>query len=342
MSKTVALPLALMLAGCSGSGTTGTADTAVDGCAVKMTSEGLAGALYSVFGTSPSDVYVVGADAGTGPELHHYNGSDWTPIDCGHSGDIWWGWHSGGDEVVFVGAGGAILSYAPSSGACTDQSVDVVDGTVLFGVWGSSADDIWAVGGNPTTGSGGVVFRREAGTWTAVADLPAQAGPGQIFKVWGSGADDVWFVGANALLLQWNGTEWIVHPPPIANTTTLFTVSGHAGEVYAVGGFGSGVVARYDGTTWTDDSPGPEARAAGFNGVTASDQGILAVGNSGSFFTRGDGWTAACEVPITFQDYHGSFIDADGGFWAVGGTLSQQTDGIIAYSGPNPPASISQ
>ena len=347
MRHHILLGAALVMGGCGdGAGDDSAEDTSVggttDACPVTLTTEALPGALYSVFGTSSSDVYVVGADAGAGPEIHHWDGAAWAAIDCGHSGDLWWGWHSGGDEVVFVGAEGAVYSYVPSTGACTDQSIAVNKGTVFFGAWGSSSDDVYAVGGNPSTGSGGVIFHRVGGTWSQVTGLPPEVGPGQVFKVWGDGPDNVWMVGANALLLHWDGAVWTVHPAPVSSTTTFFTVNGHGSDVYAVGGFGSGVVARYDGTTWTDDSPPPEARASGINGVYASAQGVMAVGNSGTFVTRADTWTPPCDIPITFQDYHGSFIDPDGGLWAVGGTLSQQTDGIVAYMGPNPPTAIAR
>jgi hypothetical protein len=233
-----------------------------------------------------------------------------------------------------------VLSYAPSTGTFTDQSVSVPEGTVFFGAWGSSVADVYAVGGNPTNGSGGVIWHRVDGVWSQVTGLPTEVGSGQVFKVWGDGPDDVWIVGANALLLQWDGTDWTVHPPPVSTTTTFFTVSGHAGVVSAVGGFGSGVVARYENGTWTDDSPGPDARAGGLNGVYASANGTVAVGTSGGLFERGDSWAAICEIPPTFLDFHGAYVDQDGGIWTVGGALTQQVDGIVAYIGDAPPPSI--
>src|SRR5690349_11756888 len=50
----------------------------------------LDGALFSIWGTGPDDVWVVGADAGAGPAVLHYDGSAWTSLDSGQSANLWW------------------------------------------------------------------------------------------------------------------------------------------------------------------------------------------------------------------------------------------------------------
>ena len=47
-------------------------------------------ALLSVHGTSSTNVYAVGADSGDGPLALHWNGRDWTKLETGLEGDLWW------------------------------------------------------------------------------------------------------------------------------------------------------------------------------------------------------------------------------------------------------------
>ena len=49
-------------------------------------------ALLSISGTSPTDVFAVGADQkdGRGPYVAHYDGTGWRRLDSGASGDLWW------------------------------------------------------------------------------------------------------------------------------------------------------------------------------------------------------------------------------------------------------------
>ena len=310
-------------------------------CDVTTVASGGSVSLYSIWGNATDNVYMVGADAGAGPVVLHWNGTDWNSLDTGTTGDLWWVWGDGADNVWFSGAGGRVVHHVISAGTFTETQVVASEDVVLFGIWGSSADDIWTVGGNPTLNAGGTASHWDGTAWTEATDLPTDATMGQIFKVWGRSATDVTMVGSNALLLNYDGA-WTVDPPPVSDTTTLFTVSGGPDEIYAVGGFGSGVIARHDGTAWVDDSPTPDRLAPGLNGVFVSENhGVVAVGNSGALFERSsDGWNARCSTPETILDYHGSWIDPEGGVWAVGGALSSQIEGIIVYAGPNPPATL--
>ena len=54
--------------------------------------QALPGALLSISGTSPTDVYAVGADPedGRGPLVVHYDGASWERLDSGATGDLWW------------------------------------------------------------------------------------------------------------------------------------------------------------------------------------------------------------------------------------------------------------
>ena len=72
--------------------------------------------------------------------------------------------------------------------------VTVPTRAALFGVWGSGADDVYAVG------SGGVVLHgtRSGSQWT----LETSGTDGDLLAVWGSGPDDVYAVGYAGTILH--------------------------------------------------------------------------------------------------------------------------------------------
>jgi len=294
----------------------------------------LPAALYSAWGTSSSDVYAVGADDGTGPLVLHFDGSGWTRLDTGTTGDLWWVWGDGAGTVWIAGAGGRVVRHTVATGAFEEQVV-TGDTITLFGIWGSGPDDLWTVGGDINSGASGTAVHFDGVDWVEADDLPAEATGGLIYKVWGTSADDLWMVGTNALLLHGDGAgTWRVDAPPIYASNPLFTVSGCGSEVVAVGGYGNAAIARNDGSGWSDDSPPPEEVAPGFNGVVVDcTYGTYAVGNQGSVWTRDGGWAPTGEPPLTLLDFHGVWVDPDGGVWSVGGKLSAQTEGVVAYDG---------
>ena len=69
-------------------------------------------------------------------------------------------------------------------------------GVHLRGVWGSSADDVLAVG------DGGTVLRRAAGSWSS----ESAAASGQLNGVWGTAKDNVYVVGEDGVLLKYDGS----------------------------------------------------------------------------------------------------------------------------------------
>src|SRR3954462_10261866 len=105
----------------------------------------LPGALLSVWGASADDVWTVGGDVGDGkgPMVLHWDGSTFHRLETGQSGDLWWVYGFAGGPIFMGGAGGHILKY--ENGAFTPMKTPGTD--VVFGIWGSSPTDLWAVGG---------------------------------------------------------------------------------------------------------------------------------------------------------------------------------------------------
>jgi len=79
------------------------------------------------------------------------------------------------------------------------------DRIALFGIWGSSKDDVWAVG------SSGAVFHWNGTSWAAQRNLTDAGQPQPLFGIWGSGPKDVWAYSANEILHTdgWNDTQTV-------------------------------------------------------------------------------------------------------------------------------------
>lgn len=111
-----------------------------DGVAWGLWGEDAPGLLLGVWANSPSDVFAVGMDANSGM-IVHYDGREWshmvTPPISGALLDVW---GTSGSNVYAVSAN-AILHY------------DGTSWTQVFGqggshIWGSSATDVFVVGGD--------------------------------------------------------------------------------------------------------------------------------------------------------------------------------------------------
>jgi hypothetical protein len=316
--------------------------------------EGLAAGLLSVrVGPREGDVWIVGATPepadGSGPVLVHANGDAWERLDTSAwaGAELWWAWVSE-DEAVFVGTDGLILELSRGDGQLT--AIEGPDpSTTFFGVWGASADALWAVG--QTDGGDGppALWRRIGGTWSAWED--AELGPGEAgqvyFKVHGVSDDDLWIVGTRGLALRWDGAR-LTPVATDADTDTssapLLTIDAAGQHPLAVGGLGNGLVLEYDGNAWRDRSPDFQP---GFNGVCTRSGVAWAVGQYGSRADREqDGtWTSdltRAVTPPTLQDWHACAIDHAGGLWTVGGRIAARPliEGVVGYQGPGEPPAL--
>ncbi|MEO8604665.1 MAG: cytochrome P460 family protein [bacterium] len=290
-------------------------------------------ALLSISGTSPTDIYTVGADPkdGRGPFVLQYDGHSWKRLDSGASGDLWWISVTPIDGNFYLaGAGGLILQFDPVSKAFTRHTTP---GTpTLFGVWGATATDLWAVGEGDE--SRGVLWHYDGQTWEA-RDLSAVAPDGvpTLFKIWGRSATDIYAVGQVGTILHYDGVQWSLLTSPVAQD--LFTVHGSGSRLAAAGGFFTGVLLEEQSPLAFQKRALPGV--AQLNGVFVPPSGqAIAVGNGLTVAVRdGAGWSIAQDADDDqARDFHAVWIDADDGVWAVGGDLSSLTNGVLAYGGP--------
>lgn len=308
----------------------------------------LPGAMLSIWGTSERDVYVVGSDTrdGRGPMVLHFDGTRWKRLNTGlTSGDLWWIHGPAPDTIFMVGSGGTILRYHPQLG--TFERMNTPGSVTLFGVWGSSPRDVWAVGGNigGPGGSGptGVIWHFDGTSWQNVSPLPDDVGSrSALFKVWGRAPNDVWAVGESSTVLHWDGSQWTS-----VNTNAggrLFTVHGNGTEQIAVGGAFSGILLEGRGSSWRVV---PLDGAPRLNGVFVPANGDpIVCGANGSIFRRRDGqWQLELVDPSLSDDFHSVWIDPSGGVWLAGGQVVETplSNGMIYHLGsPVPSQTIEQ
>ncbi len=293
----------------------------------------LPGAMLSIWGTTAQDVYAVGADSndGTGPQALHFDGTRWTRIDTGLGhGSLWWVQGISPTLVFMVGSDGTVLRHNPTTGA-TERMTTPATAPTLFGVWGASANDVWAVGGDPNGSTGGALWHYDGTAWSA------QTAPGGMnattvwYKVNGTAANDVTVCGTNGALIHWNGTAWEQQAVPEGGRGPLFTVYQRGTQRYAVGGNVSGIILESEGTgAWRAVSVETAPRLSGV--YIPAEGSPLAVGNSGALFQRRSGaWREVARAPRTQLDFHAVWVDPTGAVWAVGGDLqtSALTRGVI-------------
>jgi hypothetical protein len=292
----------------------------------------------SVWAPAPDDVWAVGADAGGGPQVLRFDGAAWRTEATGSTGDLWWVFGFAGGPVYLGGEGGVILRYA--EGAFEPMATPGT-GTV-FGIWGASPTEMWAVGGSAGGGGGAFAWRLQGDAWVEAAGFPAAlADDHAVWKVFGRSATDVWLVGTTGLVLQWNGTDFVDHDA--GTTRGLFTIHGNGERLAAVGGFGTGVLMEYDGAQWIDATPEQAVQLIGVCLAPTGGDGY-AVGTDGAVYRRrAGGWELEPTETGAYLPLHAVWIDPSGGVWAVGGQVlsAPLVRGMLLHKGAEIPGGLS-
>jgi hypothetical protein len=200
--------------------------------------------LNAVWGTSPSDVFAVGAEEhenSSSTLIAHYDGTAWTPM------------------------------------AVPDNAADLG----LYDVWGTSGDNVYAVGINGLNNPGGLsgaVLRYDGTAWAKVLEVKDP-----MVAVWGSGPTDVFVATAFDNFWHHDGTNWTPMTTPSRDRENTWGIWGVApNDVYAVGGAYAfpdgrrGAVHHYDGTSWEEQTGGAAAPLYSVWGSSATD--VFAVG----------------------------------------------------------------
>jgi hypothetical protein len=208
------------------------------------------GALLSAFVASDGTAYLAGGVTGGGPGLLlRWDRRGVTSIPVGAAHAFWWIHGVADGDMWLAGESGEVHRFDGATLTTVDVGADPT--AVLFGIWGTSSEDLWTVGGSLVSGGPRrIVLRGTAGSWSPIASPDGVDADVTYYKVWGPSAADVWIVGDRGVVLRGQGAGLLRVDAPGAER--YVTVHGCApDDVYAVGGGGSGVAIHYDGTAWT-------------------------------------------------------------------------------------------
>lgn len=157
---------------------------------------------------------------------------------------------------------------------------------IIYRLWGSSANDVWAVG------KGSITLNWNGSSWRRFGN----PGTGDLWAVWGTASNNVWAVGNDATILHWNGSAW-------SKAAGLPTTSGFndvwgtaANDVWTVGD--SGAILHFDGTNWSKVSI---PYINGFMTVWSAAPNDAWVGGEAGLLLHWDG-TKMTEVPTGSAD----------------------------------------
>ncbi len=271
--------------------------------------------LWSVWGSSATDVYAVGVK-GT---VLHFNGRRPAAV-----GAPWWKAKSlntleeltgvGGSslyDVTVIGGGGSLHHYDGLSWTKLTSS----NSAALWGLWNHGAGAIFAVGAGGTVlrddrsqtpssykalssgtsqtiravwgssstnlvavGDGGTILSYDGVTFTAMTSPTKQTLNG----VWGNGPSNMLAVGNNGTLLTYDGTSWkVVNTPTAMNYHAVWG----KGATFVVVVGAQGTVLQFTGLGWAQMPTGSKANLRSVWGAAITD--LWAVGEQGAILHFG-------------------------------------------------------
>lgn len=242
------------------------------------------GGYSSVFGTSATDVWAVELD----DAIFQWTGGEWR--DRTSTALVAEGRTSpNGPERVW-GASATKLWGVSSWGVFrwNGTAWSFVEGRfgAMYGIWGTSDADVWAVG------AAGKIIHWDGAGWTEKASGTSEL----LLDVWATSASDAWAVGQNGVLLRWNGTAWT--RPYQVSTTVDFRAVQPIGANEALVLTDGGEIARWNGADVVSWAAGQAGFAWDLWAFAADD--VWRVGDSGKIqhwdgaaWTTHDGGTTA-------------------------------------------------
>ncbi len=148
--------------------------------------------------------------------------------------------------TFIVGFSGVLCSGCwPAPTVSKLTKMDTGTTQFIMDVWGSSADNVVAVGGD---GNEVVALRGDGASWQPMSVEPNK----YLSTIWGSDANCVFAAGWQTGILRFDGTTWSVSfpiPESSADLKVNCLWGTSANDVFAVGDFG---VLHYDGQRWSN------------------------------------------------------------------------------------------
>ncbi|MCW0217288.1 MAG: hypothetical protein OJI67_03095, partial [Prosthecobacter sp.] len=115
----------------------------------------------------------------------------------------------------------------------------------LRGIWGTSASNVWVVGGSTNNA---FILKWNGASWSSQT-VPSQTG-GRLSSIWGADANNLWACGNNGRIVRTTdgGANWTVVTSPIS--TRLSTIWGASStDIWAAGD--GGVIIHWNGASWS-------------------------------------------------------------------------------------------
>ncbi len=139
--------------------------------------------LLSVWGSASDSIFAVGSG-----KIFRYVGATWDSIPIASLGigapTFYRVWGISSTDFFVVGTGGTILRCNGRAASCAAMASGTT--AALYGVWGSSGDDVYAVGS--TLGGVGTILRFNGAVWSPQVSTTTQP----VYSVWGTNAGTVW------------------------------------------------------------------------------------------------------------------------------------------------------
>ena len=183
--------------------------------------------LWGIWGSSPDNIFAVG-HAGT---VLHYDGISWTSMNLGSQalGTVLYNvWGSAGNDVYVVGESGRYVNqkagivyhYDGLNWSQVMLDFSFIDGLYLgkslYGVWGSSDKNVFAVGGVLYEGG---ILNYNGDAWIEVeSEIPSL-----LFDIWGSSLIDIYAVGFGYRILHSSESSIMTTSSSTIQSTTSTT-----------------------------------------------------------------------------------------------------------------------
>lgn len=188
------------------------------------------------------------------------------------------------------------------------QAWKLSDSRAAHGVWAFSPTEVWAVDQQAR-------LRYNGTSWAVFDSTPGTAW----MDLWGKSGADLWSVGIGlgpikGLLAHFDGTTW----SKLERPDLLESIGGSAASnVWAVGqtATGGGAAYRFDGATWTSLSPAGANSLHGIWAFAAND--VWAVGKQQILHYDGSAWKTATP-PSLGKGWLVDLWGSGGSLWAVG------------------------
>ena len=191
---------------------------------------------------------------------------------------------SGRSNVLIVTLIIALLSVAlpmmslPAPAVAANGWTAMAGGTFndLYGVWGSSSSNVYAVG------AGGTILHNNGAGWSPVSSGTSN----DLSSIWGSSANNVFAVGAGGLIIHYDGTSWSSMASGTSeNLTCVWGLS--PSNIYATGL--GGTILQYNGQAWSAMETDTSAEFYGIWGSAPNSLWAVGAGYS-IFYYDGTNW----------------------------------------------------